>query len=289
MDVWMLGCISFVFGTMIELAMVCYITRCQSSNRKHDMLAAAAAAAATAATTNSTASGQPSPPALQVFPARRPGICVPPAYQQTQQKAGYQHPQIIPPTASCGTLALPKTTGNNNSLAGLRLRTTSCYTNANGMCGGGGGAGGGGGTGLNIISREPLRKFSHGPRLINSTNSSQPGNNRFPTEGLRTSVCSNMGGGGPAGVTVPLLRMESVSGDDVGEAEGMTRKLIVRSEPGNVAQHLLGIEHCLQTGNAVGAVSGSQQSFFTANTVQQGANGGGQQQQQTPLTFEQVR
>lgn len=27
MDVWMLGCISFVFGTMIELAIVCYITR----------------------------------------------------------------------------------------------------------------------------------------------------------------------------------------------------------------------------------------------------------------------
>lgn len=31
MDVWMLGCISFVFGTMIELAFVCYISRCQSS------------------------------------------------------------------------------------------------------------------------------------------------------------------------------------------------------------------------------------------------------------------
>ncbi|KHN72498.1 Ligand-gated ion channel 50 [Toxocara canis] len=30
MDVWMLGCISFVFGTMIELAFVCYISRCQS-------------------------------------------------------------------------------------------------------------------------------------------------------------------------------------------------------------------------------------------------------------------
>jgi cation transporter family protein len=34
MDVWMLGCISFVFGTMIELAIVCYITRCQSGQKK---------------------------------------------------------------------------------------------------------------------------------------------------------------------------------------------------------------------------------------------------------------
>ncbi|KAF8383340.1 mod-1 [Pristionchus pacificus] len=33
MDVWMLGCISFVFGTMLELAFVCYITRCQNSSR----------------------------------------------------------------------------------------------------------------------------------------------------------------------------------------------------------------------------------------------------------------
>uniref|UniRef100_A0A914HWQ0 Uncharacterized protein n=1 Tax=Globodera rostochiensis TaxID=31243 RepID=A0A914HWQ0_GLORO len=33
MDVWMLGCISFVFGTMIELAIVCYITRRQSMMR----------------------------------------------------------------------------------------------------------------------------------------------------------------------------------------------------------------------------------------------------------------
>ncbi|PAV71716.1 hypothetical protein WR25_12021 [Diploscapter pachys] len=33
MDVWMLGCISFVFGTMLELAFVCYITRCQNSAR----------------------------------------------------------------------------------------------------------------------------------------------------------------------------------------------------------------------------------------------------------------
>uniref|UniRef100_A0A1I7YRA0 Ligand-gated ion channel 50 n=1 Tax=Steinernema glaseri TaxID=37863 RepID=A0A1I7YRA0_9BILA len=32
MDVWMLGCISFVFSTMIELAIVCYITRCQSGS-----------------------------------------------------------------------------------------------------------------------------------------------------------------------------------------------------------------------------------------------------------------
>ncbi|KAE9546466.1 hypothetical protein FO519_010322, partial [Halicephalobus sp. NKZ332] len=31
MDVWMLGCISFVFGTMVELAIVCYITRCKST------------------------------------------------------------------------------------------------------------------------------------------------------------------------------------------------------------------------------------------------------------------
>ncbi|VDL71176.1 unnamed protein product [Nippostrongylus brasiliensis] len=30
MDVWMLGCISFVFGTMVELAFVCYISRCQN-------------------------------------------------------------------------------------------------------------------------------------------------------------------------------------------------------------------------------------------------------------------
>ncbi|GMT09980.1 hypothetical protein PFISCL1PPCAC_1277, partial [Pristionchus fissidentatus] len=34
MDVWMLGCISFVFGTMLELAFVCYITRCQNSTRQ---------------------------------------------------------------------------------------------------------------------------------------------------------------------------------------------------------------------------------------------------------------
>nr|pir hypothetical protein K06C4.6 - Caenorhabditis elegans [Caenorhabditis elegans] len=34
MDVWMLGCISFVFGTMVELAFVCYISRCQNSVRK---------------------------------------------------------------------------------------------------------------------------------------------------------------------------------------------------------------------------------------------------------------
>nr|WRV86329.1 mod-1 [Meloidogyne graminicola] len=33
MDVWMLSCISFVFGTMIELAIVCYITRRQSSKK----------------------------------------------------------------------------------------------------------------------------------------------------------------------------------------------------------------------------------------------------------------
>ncbi|CAO4380306.1 unnamed protein product [Caenorhabditis nigoni] len=33
MDVWMLGCISFVFGTMVELAFVCYISRCQNSVR----------------------------------------------------------------------------------------------------------------------------------------------------------------------------------------------------------------------------------------------------------------
>ena len=31
MDVWMLGCISFVFGTMVELAVVCYITRCKAT------------------------------------------------------------------------------------------------------------------------------------------------------------------------------------------------------------------------------------------------------------------
>uniref|UniRef100_A0A0K0ET68 Ligand-gated ion channel 50 n=1 Tax=Strongyloides stercoralis TaxID=6248 RepID=A0A0K0ET68_STRER len=35
-DVWMLGCITFVFSSMIELALVCYITRCQSSNNKKD-------------------------------------------------------------------------------------------------------------------------------------------------------------------------------------------------------------------------------------------------------------
>lgn len=29
-----LGCISFVFGTMVELAFVCYITRCQAGNKK---------------------------------------------------------------------------------------------------------------------------------------------------------------------------------------------------------------------------------------------------------------
>ncbi|CAD5225083.1 unnamed protein product [Bursaphelenchus okinawaensis] len=36
MDVWMLGCISFVFGTMVELAFVCYITRCQAGHKKTD-------------------------------------------------------------------------------------------------------------------------------------------------------------------------------------------------------------------------------------------------------------
>ncbi|KAI6186786.1 hypothetical protein M3Y98_00170700 [Aphelenchoides besseyi] len=34
MDVWMLGCISFVFATMVELAFVCYITRCQNPRRR---------------------------------------------------------------------------------------------------------------------------------------------------------------------------------------------------------------------------------------------------------------
>ncbi|CAJ0960845.1 unnamed protein product, partial [Mesorhabditis belari] len=34
MDVWMLGCISFVFGTMVELAFVCYISRCASNRDK---------------------------------------------------------------------------------------------------------------------------------------------------------------------------------------------------------------------------------------------------------------
>ncbi|VDK28358.1 unnamed protein product [Gongylonema pulchrum] len=32
MDVWMLGCITFVFGTMVELAFVCYTTRCFDGN-----------------------------------------------------------------------------------------------------------------------------------------------------------------------------------------------------------------------------------------------------------------
>lgn len=36
MDVWMLGCISFVFGTMVELAFVCYISRCQNSVRRRE-------------------------------------------------------------------------------------------------------------------------------------------------------------------------------------------------------------------------------------------------------------
>ncbi|VDM58230.1 unnamed protein product [Angiostrongylus costaricensis] len=36
MDVWMLGCISFVFGSMVELAFVCYISRCQSSVRSSE-------------------------------------------------------------------------------------------------------------------------------------------------------------------------------------------------------------------------------------------------------------
>ncbi|CAJ0589633.1 unnamed protein product [Cylicocyclus nassatus] len=36
MDVWMLGCISFVFGTMVELAFVCYISRCQNSVRSSE-------------------------------------------------------------------------------------------------------------------------------------------------------------------------------------------------------------------------------------------------------------
>uniref|UniRef100_A0A0N4ZTQ9 Ligand-gated ion channel 50 n=1 Tax=Parastrongyloides trichosuri TaxID=131310 RepID=A0A0N4ZTQ9_PARTI len=35
-DVWMLGCITFVFSSMIELALVCYITRCQSSSLKKE-------------------------------------------------------------------------------------------------------------------------------------------------------------------------------------------------------------------------------------------------------------
>uniref|UniRef100_A0A158R465 Ligand-gated ion channel 50 n=1 Tax=Syphacia muris TaxID=451379 RepID=A0A158R465_9BILA len=33
-DIWMLGCISFVFGTMVELAFVCYICRCQEADQK---------------------------------------------------------------------------------------------------------------------------------------------------------------------------------------------------------------------------------------------------------------
>ncbi|KAI6189719.1 hypothetical protein M3Y97_00039100 [Aphelenchoides bicaudatus] len=36
MDVWMLGCISFVFGTMVELAFVCYITRCQAGQKRSE-------------------------------------------------------------------------------------------------------------------------------------------------------------------------------------------------------------------------------------------------------------
>jgi hypothetical protein len=35
MDVWMLSCISFVFGTMIELAIVCYITRLKFKRNKY--------------------------------------------------------------------------------------------------------------------------------------------------------------------------------------------------------------------------------------------------------------
>ncbi|KAI6216417.1 hypothetical protein M3Y99_01822500 [Aphelenchoides fujianensis] len=35
MDVWMLSCISFVFGTMVELAFVCYITRCQPGPKRN--------------------------------------------------------------------------------------------------------------------------------------------------------------------------------------------------------------------------------------------------------------
>jgi hypothetical protein len=37
MDVWMLGCISFVFGTMVELAFVCYITRCQQGQKRNEL------------------------------------------------------------------------------------------------------------------------------------------------------------------------------------------------------------------------------------------------------------
>ncbi|VDN54695.1 unnamed protein product [Dracunculus medinensis] len=34
MDVWMLGCISFVFASMIELAFVCHITRCDNDSNR---------------------------------------------------------------------------------------------------------------------------------------------------------------------------------------------------------------------------------------------------------------
>ncbi|VDD93183.1 unnamed protein product [Enterobius vermicularis] len=33
-DIWMLGCISFVFGTMVELAFICYLCRCQEVIQK---------------------------------------------------------------------------------------------------------------------------------------------------------------------------------------------------------------------------------------------------------------
>uniref|UniRef100_A0AC35F589 Uncharacterized protein n=1 Tax=Panagrolaimus sp. PS1159 TaxID=55785 RepID=A0AC35F589_9BILA len=38
MDVWMLGCITFVFATMVELAFVCYITRCKASSTPKESL-----------------------------------------------------------------------------------------------------------------------------------------------------------------------------------------------------------------------------------------------------------
>ncbi|KAI1716061.1 neurotransmitter-gated ion-channel ligand binding domain-containing protein [Ditylenchus destructor] len=129
MDVWMLGCISFVFGTMIELAIVCYITRCQgNAASKKDQL------------------NDDSQPQLTVGP--------PPSV-------------VAPVPSSCNVSVAPSHQCSQTGLnftGSLRLRPQiiNPYSNANGSCRTESARG-------SIVFRDGFggnqRKFSHGPSL----------------------------------------------------------------------------------------------------------------------------